>query len=281
MELSWAGWFHTAMRFVVTLLFLLNLTVGLRAAARAATADELALFQAALKNSTQETERWAYTETRVTKGSKGINAGTTVVRFDPSKPYAEQFTPLTIDGQPPSEKDLKKYRERGEKRGKQVAQAAEAAATTTAPPPATLGLGGRKIPINIEHPLVAAETAEQVVFEVPLMESVRDVPPDKIQILARVNRASRLIETVDFRVKESFRMKLVAKIKAGSVKMDFAVVDPKFAPVITTVAGDFAASVVFIPFNGTYAQTRTDWKRVKPYSERFQVKLGPMEFLDF
>jgi hypothetical protein len=32
---------------------------------------------------------------------------------------------------------------------------------------------------------------------------------------------------------------------------------------------------------GNYSATRTDFKRVKPYSERFSVKLPPMKFLDY
>lgn len=270
------------MRFLALVLALL-LSLGLQAetARRAATAAELALFKEALQKSAQDTDHWAYTETRSAKGSKGVEQGVTVMRFDPSKPYDEQYTLLSSKGQPPTEKELKKYREMGEKRGKRILAAAEKGANPAKPREVTLGLGGQKMPIDIEHPLVAGETADEMTFELPLKDTVKEVPRDKIEILVHVNKGSRLITTVWFRVKESFRMKLVAKIKAGSVKIDFAVVNPEFRPVITSISGDFSASVIFIPVNGVFTQTRSDWQRVKPYHERFQVKMAPLEFLDF
>jgi len=81
-------------------------------------------------------------------------------------------------------------------------------------------------------------------------------------------------------IRESFRLKLIAKVKAGEARLDFAVVDPKFGPVLTTLTGDFNVSLLFIPVNGTFTLTRADWKRVKSFDERLQVKLGPLQFLD-
>ncbi len=63
--------------------------------------------------------------------------------------------------------------------------------------------------------------------------------------------------------------------------MDFAVVDPKYGPVMTSATGSFGVSLAFIPLNGIFTNTRTDLERVKPYNERLKVKLGPLEVLDF
>jgi len=116
------------MRLFVFFLVLLGLSAGLRAddQPRAATPEEIALFKDAMKNSAQDTEHWAYTETTALKASKGGPKGDTIVRFDPSKPYGEQFTPLQIEGKPPTERQLRDYhyRKRGEKRGEKVARAA-------------------------------------------------------------------------------------------------------------------------------------------------------------
>jgi len=63
--------------------------------------------------------------------------------------------------------------------------------------------------------------------------------------------------------------------------MDFTVVDPGYPPVLTTLTGDFDLSVLFIPVSGTFTRTRTEWKRVKSYDERLQVKIAPLQLLDF
>ena len=67
---------------------------------RAASTAEIALLKDAMKGSAQDTEHWAYTETTRIQDKKGKKFEETIVRFDPSKPYAEQYTPLKIDGKP-------------------------------------------------------------------------------------------------------------------------------------------------------------------------------------
>ena len=249
---------------------------------RPARPDEIALFKDAMKNSRQDTEHWAYTETTTMKAAKGRYPGETVVRFDPSKPYAEQFTPLKLEGKPPTAKQLRDYRQRGEKRGERVARAAEKARNPAyVPPPAPLRLGGSSVTPDLEHPRVVSEEEGRLIFEVPVQSPRQDIPVDKIQVLVTVSRPAGLIEHVSFHLRESFRVKLVAKIKAGEASMDFTIVDPKFGPVMTSLAGDLSASLLFIPVDATFARTRTEWQRVKSYDERLQVKLGPLQLLDF
>ena len=248
---------------------------------RPATPGEISLFKTALKDSSQDTEHWAYTETTTQKFSKGTPKGDTVVRFDPSLPYSDQFKPLQVEGKPPTEKQLKTYRERGEKRGARVARAAEAARNPAfVPPPAQLRIAGTNVTPDLEHPLVVRDEPAHLVFEVPVQSTNKDIPVDKFQVLVTVGRPACLIEHVAFRVREAFRLKLIAKVNAGEATMDFNVVDPKFPPVLTDLAGDVSGSLLFIPMSAEFTRQRTDWKRVKSYDERFQVKLGPLQILD-
>lgn len=273
-----------AMRYLLFALTLLGAAAGLRAEdqPRPPTAAELALFKDAMQNSAQDTEHWAYTESTLMKVSKGQQKGETVVRFDPSKPYAEQLTPLLIEGKPPSEKQLKDYRRRGERRGERVARAAEAARDPTRPPPQPqLRVSGRNMTLDLEHPLVGQVGATRVAYEVPLKGNNKDIPVDKFEILVLVSRQSRLVEHVTLRLRESFRVKLIAKVKAGEALMEFTVVDPKFAPVITSMTGNLSGSLMFIPVNATYTRTRAEWQRVKSFDERLKVRLGPLQFPDF
>lgn len=269
------------------LLFALTLLLAVTAARaddqpRPARADEIALFQAAMKNGQQDTEHWAYTETTRFQASKGGMKGETIVHFDPSQPYGDQFTPLQVEGKPPTEKQLKDYRKRGEKRGERVARAAQAAKDPAyVPPPTQLHIGGTPVIPDLAHPLVLREAAGRVVFEVPVRSTRNDIPANKFQVLVTVVRPAAVIENVAFTLRESFRVKLIAKIKAGEASMDFTVVDPKYPPVLISLTGDFDASVLFIPVSGTFTRTRTEWKRVKSYDERLQVKIGPLQLLDF
>ena len=248
---------------------------------RPATALEISLFKTALKDSSQDTEHWAFTETTTQKFSKGEPKGDTVVRFDPSLPYPDQYQPVQIEGKPPTEKQLKSYRQRGTKRGERVARAAEAARNPGfVPPPAQLRIAGTNVTPDLEHPLVVQEDEGHVVFEVPVQTTNKDIPVDKFQVLVTVGRPACFIEHVAFRVRESFHLKLIAKVKAGEASMDFSVVDPKFGPVLTDLSGDVSGSLLFIPMSAEFTRKRTGWKRVKSYDERFQVKLGPLQILD-
>lgn len=267
------------MRLLIATLVLLGTSAGVRAvdAFPAATADQIALFKDAIKNSEQEPDRWAYTETTVNHLGLGSQKGVTVLRVDPSKPYAEQFLPLQIDGKPPTEKQLKKYRGIGEKRGKQLAQGP---ADPEKASPAKAKPKEKGMKLDTEHPLVVSEDGDTVVFQVPLVDHGTGIPCDKLQVRVVVGKTARHIRHASLRVLDSFRVKLVAKVKAGEASIDFSVVDPAFGPVMTAANGSFGASLLFVPVNGVFNSTRTDWKRVKPYDERFGVKIGPLKALD-
>jgi len=271
------------MRLFISLL-LLGLAAGLRAeeTSRPATPDEVTLFKEAIKNTTQDTERWAYTETTVMKSTKGKVREDTVVRFDPSKPWPEQYTPLKIEGKPPTDRQRKKYRERGEKRGERLARTAEPAdATVPDQPAAQKPEKGKKVTLDLDNPRVLKDEGDRLVYDAALKAASKDIPVDKFEVLVVVGKAARQVEHISLRVREAFRVKLVAKVKAGEASADFAVVDPKYGPVMVSATGSFGASLLFVPVNGIFTNTRTEWERVKPYNDRLKVKLGPLEVLDF
>ena len=91
------------------------LPLSLRAAneSRPATAEELVLLREALEKSARDLLRWACTQTTIQRDEKGRVKTQAVVRYDPSKPYSEQWTPLSVDGKSPAERDFRKYRRWG------------------------------------------------------------------------------------------------------------------------------------------------------------------------
>ena len=266
----------------VLLLAVLAIVPVLRAdaGARPATPEEVVLFKEAMKNSSQDTEHWAYTETTTVRVNQGEPEVDTVVRFDPSKPYAEQFTPLQIGGKPPSEKELKKYRKKGEERGRKLARKTEQRASAESKEPQIM-INDSKAKLDLEHPVVVAEDPARITFQVPLVASKGGLPVEKFEIRAEVDRAARQIKHAYFNIRGAFRMKLIAKIKSGEASMDFTVVDPEFTPVITKMTGEFAASFMLIPVKATFTNTRAEWKRVKAFDEGFNVKLAPLQFPGF
>jgi hypothetical protein len=195
------------------------------------------------------------------------------VRFDPSKPYAEQFRPLAIDGKPPSDRDFKRYRAEGLRRAPKSDRPA-------GDPPRKPGsrLGDYIDPNRIA---VSAEDANTVTYELGLKNNDNfEFPPDRFQAFARVNKMSRTLERVFVQLRSSFRFKVVLKIKAAGLSIDWAVVDPKYGPVRTQVHASGMASVLFLTIGGDEEDTRSDFKHVKPFDELFDVKIGPLKALD-
>ena len=253
------------------LLLILCLTFtahGLRAAAPA-------LLEEALKKTLRDVDRWAYTETTVQIDEKGRPKERATVRFDPSKPYAEQYTPLEIDGKPPTESALKKYRKKGEKRGVRI----EKAERDGEDDPKRKSLGEL---MDLENAVVAQEDAVSVTYEVPLKkEGNNRFPPEKFRVVALVNKADRSLKFVDMKLRESLRAMVLVKVKSGEATLSFEPADPKFAPPLTKIRAAASASALFVSIGGKYTSDRTDFKRVKPYGDRFDVQIGTMKALDF
>ncbi|MDP2138095.1 MAG: hypothetical protein Q8J74_09585, partial [Candidatus Didemnitutus sp.] len=100
-------------------------------------------------------------------------------------------------------------------------------------------------------------------------------------VFVRIERATESLRLIDVKLRSSFRVAGIVKVKSGEAQMQFARVLPEFGPTVTAITADGQASVLFVPVGGRTAMTRTDFKRVTPYDERFEVKLGPLKALDF
>lgn len=242
---------------------------------RAATPAEIGMLNDVLHKTAGDYYRWAYTEHRVVRDEKGKLKSEVLLRYDPSKPYAEQWTPLKIDGHEPTDRDRTKYRKRGEK---------------GAPP--ELGSGSSKPAspnrpslgelIDVSRASIASETPTHFIFEVPLRKNGNErFPPEKFLVLARVRKEGNVLENIAVRLRESFRSKLVVKVKSGEGSLDFAPVDPKYPPALVAIDGDAVASVLFVSIGGSVELKRTELKHVKPFDERFDVQIGTLKAIDF
>ena len=188
------------------------------------------LLEDALLKVAQDKGRWAYTQADRIKNGQDKVIDSTVIRFDPSKPYAEQYAPIEIQGHAPTRADIEKYRERGIQRGRGLERAEAKGAPT---PGRTLG-----DVVDLSHATVAAEDAATITYQVPLRADNNErFPPDKFQVLVRVNKARRALEHVSVHLRAPMRYALVLKVKSGEVDADFTVVNPKHNPAMTSVRG--------------------------------------------
>lgn len=260
--------------FAFVVAALLSLAGARAEPARAASADEAMLLFEALEKTARDLRRWAYTETRLIRDEKGRVKTNLVLRHDPSKPYPEQWTPIAVNGQPPTKKDFDKYRRQGERAGQREEEIERGRRTETRK---TLGEV-----IDPRAAKIVSDDGRRLVFEIPLRKEGNDrFPPEKFEVLARIDREQRALEHIAVRLRDSFRSKLVLKVKSGGGTMEFAAVDPKHAPTLTAIRGDASASILFVSVGGKLELTRTDLKRVKPYNERFDVQIGTIKALDF
>jgi hypothetical protein len=220
------------------------------------------LLQTAVDKYARDAERWAYTQTIISKDRQGKVEDEVVVRNDPSQPYDVQWTVLKINGKDPTERQIEKYRKEHDKRRKSRHALGEL--------------------LDLDKANLIEETATTVTYEVPLIKNDNQrLPPEKFRVTARVNKAHQTLENVGVRLREAMRMALVLKLKSGEADMDFGVVDPQFAPPLIALRADGEGSILFVRVGGNYSAARTDFKRVKPYSERISVKLAPLQFLDY
>jgi hypothetical protein len=250
------------------MIFLMGLSVASRAAeAPAPLAD-------ALRKVAQDRGHWAYTQTDVVMNDKGKVLSEAIVRFDPSKPYAEQYIPIEVEQHPPTKADFDRYRQQGERLGKRTEKAEDAGQP---PPGQTLG-----DLVDVDHATIAAEDDATITYEVPLRaDHNHRFPPDKFQVLIRVDKARRALDHISVHLREPLRLVLVVKVKSGELDVDFNSVDTKRNPAMTAVRGDGTLSVLFVNMSRNGSLKRTDFKHVTPFGERFNVQIGDVKALDF
>ncbi len=228
----------------------------------AAIEESRSLLAEAIKKSALDAGCWAYTQTVVTKDRLGNVKEEVVVRYDPSRPAGEQWTPLKIDGDEPTEQQVRKLRQDHEKRHQNRRALGEL--------------------LDFEKSTVMEENATTITYEVPLLSNDNQrLPPEKFRVTARVNKERRAFENVAVRLREAWSVAFIVNLKSGEGDMDFATVDPQYAPPITALRAAGEGSVLFIKLGSSYSATRADFKRVQPWSEELPGKTAPLKFLDY
>jgi hypothetical protein len=250
------------MRRFIFWLFLLG--AGLTAGATAADllAGAPAPLAEALQAFAQERDRWAYTERVISTDRKGGTKESKAYRFDPSLAPEDRWSLLEEDGQPAGEKAKKKFRRQMTKEGNKRIKLSEF--------------------LKLDRAVVTRSDAAATVYEVPLRkENNEKLPPEKFQVLVTVTPDPWRLASIDIVLREPMRMALVAKVRKGGARIAFARPTAEHNPVVRVVSGQGEATVLLIKVGGAFTAERTEFKRVTPFDERFQVKLQDLNYLDF
>ncbi len=223
------------------------------------------LLDEAIKKWIADEDHWAYTRhLHVRNGSKPVEER--VERYDPSQPDDLQWQLLEIGGKTPGPDQLKAWQRQKSRELKR----------TNEKPLADY--------FDFEHAAVAEETADKVRYDVPLRkEAYRRIPLDKIGVSVVVSKDRRELQGLTAGLKETFRMAMgAAKVTNFGLDISFQSLDPKFTtqPAVIKVNGS-ARVAFFFKMGGDAEIGWSDFKRVKPYKDRFDVKIGDLKALDF
>lgn len=287
MQCSWKLWL---VALVVSLCGASSGSAAQGADASAATAHS-ELINDALKAVLDHQARWAYTETRIGMDREGNPTQPSIHRFDPSKPYAEQYTPILVRGKPPTEKQRKEAAERGQRiaqrrldaQAKSLGLAAAPERASSRVDEVNLRVRGRKVVPQIDRAQVVAEDDATVTYSVPLLPpGEKDRMLEKFELTARINKSSRQFETVTIRQQAPMRVKLIAKVSAMLLQIDFSTPDPRYPAFATKMTARGSVALLFGQRRDFAVESvRTELQHVTPYDERFQVQIGEARTIEF
>ncbi len=236
--------------------------------------DQRRLFDDALAALDRAEGRWAYTEVTDTRDAKDRSGrtetiraadakkgkGVTMVRVDPSKPSAERFTLLAVNGQSPTPAQLK------------VWQKSEL-------PKRTLAVLGDLPPLtsilDVQHLRVVADNGASTVFEVALRpEKGLQFPPEMMRAVVRLDNAQRAFEAIRISTRAmanaavieaptfEFFPTIKSRVTVG-LEVSFQTIDPAHPPRMVLLKLGGAGKLLFAKLtDGDREITRADFHRV-------------------
>lgn len=156
--------------------------------------EDAALLQKVATNWLDERDHWAFTQLVREFDGKELKQER-VERYDPSKGDEARWELISINGQPPTEKERAEWQARKNKKHRK-------------PRP------GIRENFDFANAKVVGETADTVRYALPLRSGVEWLfPISKVELLITINKRGPALEQVQARISEPFRVALgLAKI---------------------------------------------------------------------
>jgi hypothetical protein len=271
-------------RMFLILLATSSVSFAAEAPATAPGSGRPPLLNAAFNAFLEHQGRWAYTETHSGSGSGGKPKAESIVRVDPSQPYAQQRVPIKLSGQPPSEKQLKEWAEHYEQEAKRrLGNAPSATPMVPGEEGFHLQILNQLVVPELEHATVLAEDDTAATYDVP-MHKAGDTDArrfDAFQLTVRVNKQLQQFDHATIRQGATVRV-AAGKYSDGLTEIEFATPDPHYPPLPVKHFSRTTNKPLFGPgLTMEDVAVRTELRHVTPYDERFGVKIGPIRTIQF
>lgn len=244
--------------------FLLSAAAG-ETAADPVLAEPPAPLAAALQKLMADEGHWAYTQTTQILDRDGrAKKGLKIERYDPSQPEDEQWTLLQWKGQPPGEREMRAWKRQKQKEMRRREEKS---------------LGDI---MDLNRAQAVRETGDAIVYEVPLMKGAsRRLPAEKFVVRMTVSQDREALVNFELHARESFRLAGVARVDRVEIAAQFAMVDERYVPQPRVISASGSGKVLFFRVGGGAEIEWSDFRRVKPYKDRFVVELGELKVLEF
>ncbi|MFI5357312.1 MAG: hypothetical protein ACHQ4G_08255 [Opitutales bacterium] len=230
-----------------------------------ATAAMPPLLDAAVAKLQADEDHWAYTRTMQEFDRAGLpKGGPTVERFDPSQPYAAQWSLAQWKGHAPSAGEQRAWARRKEREIKRREEK-------------TLGEV-----MDFAQARAIEERGPNTVFEIPLLPGAsKRWPAEKFVVHAVVDRARAILQGFTLQNRTPFRTMGVARVDTIEIQARFRLIDERYAPQPDFARAQGAGRILFFPVGAAAELTWTDYRRVTPYNDRFEVKIGDLKAFGF
>ena len=242
------------------------------------------LLDAVLRKMARDQGHWAYTWTSVWSRRRGRPGAATRTVADPSRPYGQQWWPVLIDGHPPDAPTLQGIRDRGEREAREAEN--RPPSNEDSEPYAVhmtmdYSASGNQRPVALyDQAKPVQEDGDHVVFDVPLQSDRRTVVLPQFwrhfHLLVRVNRRAENLEHVAIVLQRPIAL---VRVRRFQIDTDYATVDPRYSAVETSMDAEFDATLLVEKYYFRQQVTCSDFRRVTPYGDRFQVRIGPLRSL--
>ena len=231
-----------------------------------ARAETPSLLAEAIRKVVADEDHWSYTVTiqRFDRNGKALG-GPFVERYDPSRPYREQWLLLKYDGRAPTREETGSWRRQKDRQMRQMDEKS---------------LGDV---LDLGHATLAGESGATATFLVPILPGLsKRFPADQLEVFMNIDKAAQALMSFSLQPRGPFRVAGVLKVEAGEAKGRLETVKPGFAPAFVWIkaAGVGRLFGVFRVGRG-YEMTLSDYRRVKPYNDRFEVRIGDVKALNF